>query len=137
MSKVRVEWPAEDGRHFYVKTSLRGSFRGNPFFEAEGPFTCTHVFVVKEGGDIIAKPKEDRRARWVTVGQVRESFSGTTYWIGPPDTLCIIERRDLDYPLAQQWKREHEAVIAREGEAVPVAEVPAEPAADKEYRTRW
>ena len=122
MSKVRVEWLAEDSRHFYVKTSLRGSFQGNAFFEAEGPFTYTHVFVVKEDGDIIAKPKGDRRARWVTVGQVRESFSGTTYWIGPADELCIIEQRDLDYPMAQQWKREHEALKAMEMKALLVAE---------------
>ena len=119
MSKVRVEWPTGDGGYKYVKTSLRDSFRGNAFFEAEGPFIYTHVFVVKEDGDIIAKPKADRRAPWVTVGQVRESFSGTTYWIGPADELCIIEQRDLDYPLAQQWKREHLALKAAEPEAAP------------------
>uniref|UniRef100_A0A6M3LXU4 Uncharacterized protein n=1 Tax=viral metagenome TaxID=1070528 RepID=A0A6M3LXU4_9ZZZZ len=112
MGKVRIEWLTEDGRHIYVKTSLRSSFQGNMFFEAEGPFELTHVFVIKDDGDIIAKPKGSKRGAWVTVGQVRESFSGTTYWIGPVDKLCIVEQRDLDYPMAQQWKREHEALKA-------------------------
>lgn len=114
MGKIRVEWPRSDGDHLYVKTSLRSSFRGNPYFEADGPFGKTHVFVIKDDGDIIAKLKGDRRGAWVTVGQMRESFGGTTHWIGSDDELCLIEKRDLNNPMAQQWKREHEALKAAE-----------------------
>ena len=112
MPKIRVEWPTDKGGYKYVKTSLRGSFKGNPYFEADGPFDRTHVFVIKDDGDIIAKLKGDRRGAWVTVGQMRESFSGITYWIGPADELSIVEQRDRDYPMAQQWKQEHEALKA-------------------------
>ena len=110
MANVRVEWPTAPGRFKFVMTNLRTSFKGNPYFFADGPFHCTYAFTVQENGDIVARPKGSKRGACKKVGQRRESFHGTTYYLGPDDELSDIERRDLNNPIAQQWKKEIEAI---------------------------
>ncbi len=108
MGKIRVEWPTEPGEFRFVMTQLRTSHQGNPYFFADGPFEHTHVFIIQENGDIMTRLKGSKRGAWVKVGQRRESFNGTTYYLGPDDELSDVERRDLNNPMAQQWKKEHE-----------------------------
>ena len=110
MSKIRVEWPTEPGRFRFIITQIRTSRLGHPYFFADGPFGCPYAFTVQENGDIMARPKAAKRGAWRKVGQRRESFNGTTYWLGPDDELSDIEKRDLNNPIAQDWKKEHEAL---------------------------
>ena len=109
MVNVRVEWPTKPGHFQFVKANLRTSTRGNPYFTSDGPYGTPHAFTVQPNNDIMARPKGSKRGAWKKVGQRRESYHGTTYYLGPDDQLCDVERRDLNNPIAQQWKKEVEA----------------------------
>ena len=110
MVKGRVEWSIGAGKFGFVNVQIRPSIKGNPYFFADGPFGRTYAFTVQENGDIVAKPKSAKRGAWKKVGQLRESFNGVTYWLGSDDELCDVEKRDLNNPMAQAWRLEHEAL---------------------------
>lgn len=93
MSKVRVEW-VEGDTHYHMEARIKESRKGNSFFEACGPYGTTRVFVVKEDDTIISKPKKNgSRGGWEAAGRVIQTLSGTVYFIGAGDELCLFEKQ--------------------------------------------